>query len=212
MACFAEWRVTHAGLFTFAQSAKHVGLYGRFGFYPRFLTAIMAKPVAPAAARDWTAFSSLPDADRGESLARCRELASSLHPGLDPTDEITGLSALQLGDTVLIGSGDRVTGVALCHVGARSEAGSDTCYVKFAAVRPGPDAATQFDGLLDACEAFAAARGMTTLVAGTSLAREGAYRRMRERGFRTVLQGVRMHRPNEPGFSRPEVWAIDDWR
>src|SRR6516162_6296659 len=36
------WGVRHAGLFTFAQSAKHVGLYGKFGFHPRFLTAIMA--------------------------------------------------------------------------------------------------------------------------------------------------------------------------
>jgi hypothetical protein len=27
-----------------------------------------------------------------------------------------------------------------------------------------------------------------------------------------MLQGVGMHRPNEPGYSRPDVWAIDDWR
>ena len=84
--------------------------------------------------------------------------------------------------------------------------------MKFAAARSGADAHEHFDQLLDACEAFAAARGVTTLVAGTNLARQGAYRRMVERGFRTVLQGVGMHRPNEPGYSRPDVWAIDDWR
>ncbi len=33
----------HAGLFTFAHSQKHVGLYQRFGFWPRFLTALMSK-------------------------------------------------------------------------------------------------------------------------------------------------------------------------
>ena len=38
----------HVGLFTFAQSAKHVGLYQKFGFWPRFLTAIMAAPVRRA--------------------------------------------------------------------------------------------------------------------------------------------------------------------
>src|SRR2546421_1139334 len=41
---FNGWGIRHAGLFTFAQSAKHVGLYGKFGFHPRFLTAIMAVP------------------------------------------------------------------------------------------------------------------------------------------------------------------------
>jgi hypothetical protein len=35
---------------------------------------------------------------------------------------------------------------------------------------------------------------------------------MQARGFRTVMQGVSMHRPNEPGWSRPEVWAMDDLR
>jgi len=210
---FAAWRLTHAGLFTFAQSAKHVGLYGRFGFYPRFLTVVMAKPVVPPAApRGWTAFSALAEGDRVESLARCRELASSLHPGLDLSAEIGSVHAYRLGDTVLVGTGDRLTGMAVCHVGAGSEAGSQTCYVKFAAVRPGTDAGKHFDELLDACEAFARTRGVATLVAGTNLAREGAYRRMKERGFRTVLQGVRMDRPNEPGYSRPDVWAIDDWR
>ena len=42
---FAIWGVTHAGLFTFAQSPKHLGLYYKYGFRPRFLTAIMSKPV-----------------------------------------------------------------------------------------------------------------------------------------------------------------------
>ena len=210
---FAAWRLTHAGLFTFAQSAKHVGLYGRFGFYPRFLTAVMAKPVVPIAATGgWTVFSALPEAGRIESQARCRELTASLYPGFDLRSEIVGVETYELGDTVLVGAGDRLTGMAVCHVGAGSEAGSDTCYVKFGAVRPGPDAASDFDRLLDACEAFAGSRGLKTLVAGTNLAREGAYRRMVERGFRTVIQGVGMHRPNEPGYSRPDVWAIDDWR
>ena len=31
-------------------------------------------------------------------------------------------------------------------------------------------------------------------------------------GFRTDIQGVAMHRPNEPGYSRPGVYLIDDWR
>src|SRR5215831_6907003 len=45
MKCFERWKVTHAGLYTFAESPKHIALYQRYGFYPRFLTAIMSKPV-----------------------------------------------------------------------------------------------------------------------------------------------------------------------
>src|SRR5580658_2097864 len=35
------WGVRHSGLFTFAHSAKHVGLYQKFGYWPRYLTAVM---------------------------------------------------------------------------------------------------------------------------------------------------------------------------
>src|SRR3984957_18000494 len=53
MAIFDRWGVRHTGLFTFAQSAKHVGLYQKFGYWPRYLTAIMtrtpdANPASPA--------------------------------------------------------------------------------------------------------------------------------------------------------------------
>jgi len=43
-------------------------------------------------------------------------------------------------------------------------------------------------------------------------ANKAAYRAMQQRGFRTQLQGVTMHRPNEPGYSRPNVFVLDDWR
>ena len=107
---------------------------------------------------------------------------------------------------------DALRGFAVCHVGPGTEAGSGACYVKFAAVRPGSDAAGDFDALLDACERFAAARGATQLVAGVNTAREGAYRRMLARGFRTAIQGVAMQSPNEAGFNRPDVFIVDDWR
>jgi len=40
-----KWHTEHVGLFTFAHSAKHVGLYQKFGFWPRFLTMIMSIPL-----------------------------------------------------------------------------------------------------------------------------------------------------------------------
>jgi hypothetical protein len=32
------------------------------------------------------------------------------------------------------------------------------------------------------------------------------------RGFRADFVGVIMHRDNEPGYNRPEVYVVDDWR
>src|SRR6188768_2533389 len=45
MGCFDRWGVSLAGLYTFAQSPKHVGLYSKYGFWPRTLTAILSKQV-----------------------------------------------------------------------------------------------------------------------------------------------------------------------
>jgi len=213
MELFTRWGVSHAGLFTFAQSPKHVVLYQRFGFWPRFLTTIMGKVVDPAAAApDWSRYSHASRAEQAGVLAECRTVTDAVHPGLDLADEIAAVAAQRLGDTVLLRGGTELVGLAVCHRGAGSEAGSGTCYVKFGAVRPGADAGARFDRLLAACEAYAAAEGMAHLVAGMNLAREDAYRHMRGRGFRSEFQGVAMHRPNEPGYSRPDRHVIDDWR
>ena len=210
---FTDWGTTHIAFFTFAESPKHIALYGKYGFHPRFLTAVMARPVSATPAPAPTVVSALSESERRDALADARRLTGTLFEGLDVGSEITALTTKGLGDTVLVrDAGGTLRGLATCHVGAGSEAGSDTCFVKFGAVPVGPTAAADFDALVDACDAFAAARGLRTLLAGTSLAREGAFRRMQARGFRTVMQGVGMHRPNEPGWSRPEVWAMDDLR
>src|SRR5580704_7498725 len=45
MDLLGKWRIRHAGLFTFANSTKHVRLYQKFGFWPRFLTSLMELPI-----------------------------------------------------------------------------------------------------------------------------------------------------------------------
>jgi GNAT superfamily N-acetyltransferase len=50
MAMLKRWYVRHRGHYTFAQSPKHIALYQRYGFWPRFLTAVMwrtAKTCSP---------------------------------------------------------------------------------------------------------------------------------------------------------------------
>ncbi len=208
---FRSWGVRHSGLFTFAQSAKHVNLYQKFGFWPRFLTAVMAK--APESKGiSWTEFSRLDPDSRVQALAACRELTGSIFDGLDLAREIQAILQLKLGETLLLWSGDVLDGFACCHCGPATEAGNNCCYIKFAAVRPAANADQLFDSLLDVCESFAAERGLMRLEAGTSLGREHAYRKMRARGYQTGIQGVAMHQPNEPGFSTPADYVIDDWR
>ncbi|HEY1211955.1 MAG TPA: GNAT family N-acetyltransferase [Nitrososphaera sp.] len=45
MKIFERWSTKHMGLFTFAQSSKHVHLYQKYGFWPTYLTAIMSKEI-----------------------------------------------------------------------------------------------------------------------------------------------------------------------
>jgi hypothetical protein len=103
-------------------------------------------------------------------------------------------------------------GLAVCHCGPSTEAGNDTCYVKFGSVRPAKGAAENFEQLLRACEGLARRRNLPKLIAGVNMGRHRAYRKMLAAGFRTELQGATMHRPNEVGYDRPTTYLTDDWR
>jgi GNAT superfamily N-acetyltransferase len=195
MDLFARWGIRHAGLFTFASSARHARLYQKFGFWPRFLTALMELPVgAESKSGQWTRFSELSSDEKQSCLRACREVTSSVYEGLDVEREIRAVDNQHLGDTVLTWDGDQLAGLAVCHAGAGTEAGSGKCYVKFGAVRCGPNAPREFRRLLEACREFAAARGAAKLEAGVNLARLDAYRDMLGAGFRTTAQGVAMQR------------------
>jgi GNAT superfamily N-acetyltransferase len=217
---FDAWGTRHAGLFTFAQSAKHVALYQKYGFHARFLTAIMAAPARQrSAAAGWSRLSALSEAQQSEALRACRDVAETIYPGLDLSEEIGTTQAQGLGDTVLLegagAGGGRTSGIAafaVCHYGPRSEAGAGSCFVKFGAVRDAPSAEADYLRLLDACAALAVAVGMPNLLVGANLARQEAYRHLVERGFRTEIQGVAMHRHDDPGYSRPGLYVLDDWR
>ena len=213
MDLFNRWDVRYAGLFTFADSPKHMSLYQKFGFWPRFLTAIMSKPTQ---SKDnpggWSKFSDVSDAGRRRCLTECRSLTNSIFEGLDLEREILAVWNQRLGDTVLLWEGEALVGIAACHCGPGTEAGRDTCYIKFGAVQKGIDAESRFDKLLNACEVLATMHGMTHVLAGVNTACHFAYRRMIAQGFRTDLQGVLMSRPNEPSFDRTDSYVLCDLR
>lgn len=210
---FSDWGIRQAGLFTFPNSPKHHGLYQKFGFYPRFLTFIMVESIQSVECDFPTIkYSEMNPEERSNCLKECSELTDSIYEGLDLSREILAVYTQNLGDTILLRDDRGLAGFAVCHCGAGSEAGSNVCYVKFGAVRPGAGAGERFEKLLDICEAFGASQKMLHLRAGINTSRDAAYMRMLDRGFRTESTGVAMHKPNNVGYSRSDVFVLDDWR
>ncbi len=213
MELFKKWGCRHTGLFTFSHSPKHAGLYQKFDFWPRFLTPVMSKEIPKGTPeRSYARFSELPADQKPQALIACRETTSAIYEGLDVSREISAVDAQDLGETILLLDGSRVSAFAVCHTGPRTEAGSDVCYVKFGAARPGEAARTNFEHLLHACETFTATQRLTRLSAGVNMARHEAYRTMLARGFRTDMMGVAMQSRNDAGFNHAGVFVMDDWR
>lgn len=213
MKIFEGWGTKHMGLFTFAQSSKHVHLYQKYGFWPGYLTAIMSKQVLSVRDRgiEVINYSQLHSEKKEEMVGECAQLTDSVMEGLDLRKEIISVDNQKLGDTIMLDA-DGLEAMGICHSGPGTEAGSGICYVKFAAVRPSPNSARVFESLLDACEQYARSQSAERLVAGVNTGRHNAYKMMIERGFRTDMQGIAMHRPNEPGYNRQDAYMIDDWR
>lgn len=213
MALFDSWNVSLAGLFTFAQSPKHLYLYQKYGFWPDHLTGIMAKKVERNVdAGHVLLLSTLRSEERKALINSCRELTDAMYPRLDLTDEIDAVIEQRLGDVLLILSSGRVNGMGICHTGAQTEAGSGVAYIKFGGVRPGENADERFADLLNACENYAGLQGLTTLSAGVSFRQERACRIMQAHGFRASFQGVAMYRGNIAAYNHPHSYIISDWR
>jgi hypothetical protein len=123
----------------------------------------------------------------------------------------------RLGDTILLREDNSknngtLNAIAICHCGPGTEAGSGTFYVKFGAVRPSQGSSTYFDHLLAVCELFAKSQQLSRVTSGVNLGRHNAFRKMIRHQFRTDLQEVAMHKPNEAGYNTEDTYVIDDWR
>jgi N-acetylglutamate synthase-like GNAT family acetyltransferase len=219
MELFDGWEIKHAGLFTFAQSIKHIYLYQKFGFWPRFLTSIMSKTIGQAQKSEqssyhWSRFSELNSYEKTRAIEECTDLTNQIYNRLNLETEMYSVEKQHLGDTILLREDNKKNGtlnaMAICHWGPGTEAGSGTCYVKFGAVRPGQDSSTYFDHLLAVCELFANSQQLSRVIAGVNLGRHNAYRKMIEHHFRSDLQGVAMHKPNEAGYNTEDTYVIDD--
>src|SRR5579863_680974 len=81
MKVFSDWRLRHTGLYTFSNSAKHVHLYQKFGYWPRYLTAILSR--TPDAAPAPVQLSAVKKPERERYIAACRKITHGIDKGLD---------------------------------------------------------------------------------------------------------------------------------
>ncbi|AFZ36941.1 GCN5-related N-acetyltransferase [Stanieria cyanosphaera PCC 7437] len=207
---FDEWKSQQIIFCTHANSPKHIYFYGKFGAEPRFLIALCTKSVLLIQSQPLKAirYSQLSSEQQAESLNAAYQLTDQIYEGLDWRSEILLVQQRFLGDTLLIWDDTGLIGFAICHYGTGSEAAKESCYVKLAAAK----SATAFEQLIEQCETFSLILGMSSLVAGVDTACVNAYRLLLAKKFRIAVLSVSIHKPNQTGYSRPDVYVIEDKR
>jgi GNAT superfamily N-acetyltransferase len=207
---FNEWGSQQIIFCTHANSPKHIYFYGKFGAEPRFLLALCTKAISSIQPQILKAkrYSQLSPARQKKSLNAAYQLTDKIYEGLDWRSEILLVRQRSLGDTLLIWDDTGLIGFAICHYGSGSEAARGSCYVKLGAAKSGK----AFDRLIDECEALATILGMNFLVIGLDTACLDAYHRAIAKKFRISALSVSMHKPNRTGYSRPDVYVIEDRR
>ena len=217
MRCFEKWDVTHSGAMTFANSPKHINLYRKFGYHPRFLIPFMSKKIESQTIISnskftWAKYSEYNE-NQDKYLDGCKQVANTVYPGLDLELEIKAVDKMNLGETVILFDENKeIAGFAICHCGINTEAGNDKCYVKFGAVKSNSNAQGNFMNLLEACEELAITKGLSILTGGVNAGRYNAYQSMLNQNFSIDFLGVSLHQPNNDAFNIADRYVIDDWR
>ncbi|MGD1807921.1 GNAT family N-acetyltransferase [Dapis sp. BLCC M126] len=221
MECFRNWQTQQICFFTFSRSPQHLYFYQKFGFMPRFLTAICTKSVSQKQQQlQSIRYSQISAKQQKEYLQASQELTNNIYSGLDLQSEILVVANQRLGDTLFLWENGNLEGFAICHYGADTEAGSNNCYIKFGAVNSGKKrsditqfcSSESFGKLLNECEIFSNIIGMSKLIAGVNTSRQQAYLQILNRGFKIDILGVAMHNPNEAAYNNYDIYVIDDYR
>jgi hypothetical protein len=105
----------------------------------------MSKQVAASIdQQSYTRLFKMPATQKEEALARCRERTEAIYEGLDVSREIRAVDFQRPGDPIFVARW--LQGACFRSLSCRSktEAGSGTRYVNFAAARPGASAQKNF--------------------------------------------------------------------
>src|SRR5579863_2106228 len=92
MTTFDRWGLRHTGLYTFPHSARHVSLYQKFGYWPRYLTAIMTR-TPDSDLPPPSLLSTLARSGRAQAIQACAQLTDGVDKGLDLSAEIRAVLA-----------------------------------------------------------------------------------------------------------------------
>ena len=217
MRCFEEWRVTHSGAMTFANSPKHIKLYRKFGYHPRFLIPFLSKKIEPKTISSNSKFTWVMYSERKEEqdnyLEGCSKVTDTVYPGLDLELEIKAVNKMNYGETIILFDENKeIAGFAICHCGSDTEAGNDKCYVKFGVVKINSDSQSNFMNLLNACQEFAISKELSVLTGGVNAGRYNAYQSTLDQNFSIDFLGVSLHQPNDDAYNVTDRYVIDDWR
>jgi GNAT superfamily N-acetyltransferase len=199
-----------------------IEFYASFGFRPQFLTATLIGAVDPDSPREpirqrspsfeLLRLSQLSGDLEETMLANCRRLSDRHYPGLDYSKELDSVKDLHLGDTLLLGVGERLYGMAICHTTPDSEADADSCYVKALLIDPAIDDQETLLALVEACEGYARTQQLKTVRLGVNLACWEGYQAVAARGYQMQQLRLRMVRPIDDLLSDISPFHFNDWR
>jgi len=221
---FEENKATLHGAVTYPTSAKHLALYHKAGFRPKFLTAMMSRGLDRSGTRGVTPrpalkgtvavrrFSALEETKKKAALGRFHRISNAVCRGLDLAKEVEIVDGLALGDTLLLERAAELVGFAICHTPGVSEAPTGSLYVKFLAIDPRQRKVEHLEQFVTAIEDLAHEQGIARVILPVYLRYWLAYSTLVKCGYQVDFTMVRMQKGKPEDYEDPADLVLDDWR
>jgi hypothetical protein len=219
---FDENKTTLQGVMTYPTSPKHLALYHKFGYEPKYLTALMHRQLDRGAPRPATKlakgpltarrFSTLEETKKKASLARFHKITNGICRGMDLAKEIEIVDGLALGDTLLLERGRDLIGFAIVHTPGVSEAPTGALYVKYMAIEPAQKRVEHLEQFVAAVEDFGHDLGVQRVILPVYLRYWLAYSTLVRCGYQTDFTMLRMQKGKQEDYEDPTHLVLDDWR
>jgi GNAT superfamily N-acetyltransferase len=219
---FEENKTTLQGVMTYPTSPKHLALYHKFGYQPKYLTAVMSRPLDRGAPRPATKlakgpltirrFSTLEETKKKASLVRFHKITNGICRGMDLAKEVEIVDGLALGDTLLLERGRDLIGFAIVHTPGVSEAPTGALYVKYLAIDPPQKRVEHLEQFVAAVEDFGHDLGVQRVILPVYLRYWLAYSTLVRCGYQTDFTMVRMQKGKQEDYEDPTHLVLDDWR
>jgi len=219
---FDENHATLQGLATYPYSPKHLMLYQKFGYRPKGLVVITAKPLDRRQIVQATGssklgvtvrrYSGLEEVKKKAAMLKIRRITNGIWRGMDVGKEVEIVEGLNLGDTLLLEKGREAIGFAIHHTPGVSEAPHGSVYIKFLAIDSRHRRPEYLHTLLGAIEELALAAQLSRVVVPAYTYYWTAYQTLLERGYHIDFTMVRMKRGKQGDHEDPSDLVLDDWR